>query len=55
MDYQSLINELLDIGEELFARETTSNSIYERYQNKSWHELCGRAIAILEEIDYVAL
>ncbi len=49
-DYQSLINELLDIGEELFARETTNNSIYERYHGAAWNELCERAIIILEEI-----
>lgn len=49
-DYQSLINELLDIGEELFSRETTNNSIYERYYGTPWTELCERAITILEEI-----
>lgn len=49
-DYQSLINELLDIGEELFSRETTFNSIYERYHGTPWTKLCERAIVILEEI-----
>ena len=44
------IEELLDIIVEVHAREISNNCVYTELLDKSWTELCERAIDILNEI-----
>jgi predicted nucleic-acid-binding Zn-ribbon protein len=49
-EIEELIKELIDISIELHARETSNNCVYTELLDKSWTELCERAIEILNEI-----
>lgn len=44
------IGYVLDMVEELHAREISNNCIHEDFTTVSWEELCESAIELLEEI-----
>lgn len=50
MDFQDLVKEVWIITDELYIREFSNNVFYEECRDKTWTELCERAIAILNEI-----
>lgn len=45
-----IIDEVLDIGVELEARELGGNCILEKYFGTSYVDLCNRGIEIFEEL-----
>lgn len=49
-EIDELIDELIDIAIELHARETSNNCVHTELLDKSWTELCERAIEILKII-----
>lgn len=49
-DLATLACKLFQIADELCAREESCNSIYEKFHNVSWEELCDKGMEILEEM-----
>ena len=48
MESEKIIDELYNIVLELDARECSNNAMMPEY---SYHELCSRAIALLQQLD----
>lgn len=49
-DLAILTSELFDVVDELCAREHGCNSVYEKYRQVSWEELCDKGMELLEEL-----
>lgn len=40
------VDELWELADEIYAREFSSNSVYNKFHSKSWDDLCNRVICL---------
>lgn len=47
---KEFVDELWNLTDEMYAREFSSNSVYEQFGGKSWNDLCNRVIQLAAKL-----